>query len=29
VNDNPSIESGEDDCYPLVFEQIIGHLLSR
>jgi glutathione synthase/RimK-type ligase-like ATP-grasp enzyme len=29
VNDNPSIESGEDDCYPLVFEQIIAHLLSR
>jgi glutathione synthase/RimK-type ligase-like ATP-grasp enzyme len=26
VNDNPSIESGEDDCYPRVFEQIIGHL---
>ena len=23
VNDNPSIESGEDDCYPRVFEQIV------
>jgi glutathione synthase/RimK-type ligase-like ATP-grasp enzyme len=28
VNDNPSIESGEDDCYPRVFEQIIAHLLT-
>jgi glutathione synthase/RimK-type ligase-like ATP-grasp enzyme len=27
VNDNPSIESGEDDCYPHVFEQIVSHLL--
>ncbi|MFA4859223.1 RimK family alpha-L-glutamate ligase [Methanoregula sp.] len=27
VNDNPSIESGEDDCYPRVFEQIVHHLL--
>jgi glutathione synthase/RimK-type ligase-like ATP-grasp enzyme len=27
VNDNPSIESGEDNCYPRVFEQIISHLL--
>lgn len=27
VNDNPSIESGEDTCYPRVFEQIIAHLL--
>jgi glutathione synthase/RimK-type ligase-like ATP-grasp enzyme len=27
VNDNPSIESGEDDCYPLVFEQIVSHLI--
>jgi glutathione synthase/RimK-type ligase-like ATP-grasp enzyme len=27
VNDNPSIESGEDTCYPRVFEQIITHLL--
>ncbi len=26
VNDNPSIESGEDDCYPQVFEQIVAHL---
>ena len=26
VNDNPSIESGEDDCYPRVFEQIVDHL---
>lgn len=29
VNDNPSIESGEDDCYPLVFEQIINHLFTK
>jgi glutathione synthase/RimK-type ligase-like ATP-grasp enzyme len=29
VNDNPSIESGEDDCYPLVFEQIISHLFMK
>lgn len=28
VNDNPSIESGEDTCYPRVFEQIISHLLA-
>jgi glutathione synthase/RimK-type ligase-like ATP-grasp enzyme len=28
VNDNPSIESGEDTCYPRVFEQIISHLLT-
>jgi glutathione synthase/RimK-type ligase-like ATP-grasp enzyme len=28
VNDNPSIESGEDTCYPRVFEEIIGHLLA-
>jgi len=28
VNDNPSIESGEDDCYPHVFETIISHLLA-
>lgn len=27
VNDNPTIESGEDTCYPRVFEQIISHLL--
>ena len=27
VNDNPSIESGEDDCYPQCFERIVGHLL--
>ncbi|AGB02640.1 ATP-grasp domain-containing protein [Methanoregula formicica] len=26
VNDNPSIESGEDDCYPRVFEQIVERL---
>jgi glutathione synthase/RimK-type ligase-like ATP-grasp enzyme len=29
VNDNPSIESGEDDCYPHVFEQIVSHLLTK
>ena len=28
VNDNPSIESGEDDCYPHVFETIISHLFA-
>lgn len=28
VNDNPSIESGEDDCYPRVFEQIVDHLIT-
>jgi len=29
VNDNPSIESGEDDCYPQVFEQIVTHLFTK
>lgn len=29
VNDNPSIESGEDDSYPHVFEQIITHLFAK
>jgi glutathione synthase/RimK-type ligase-like ATP-grasp enzyme len=29
VNDNPSIESGEDDCYPRVFEQIISYLFAK
>jgi glutathione synthase/RimK-type ligase-like ATP-grasp enzyme len=29
VNDNPSIESGEDDCYPRVFEQIVSHLFAK
>lgn len=29
VNDNPSIESGEDDCYPEVFEQIVSHLFAK
>jgi glutathione synthase/RimK-type ligase-like ATP-grasp enzyme len=28
VNDNPSIESGEDDCYPRVFEKIVSHLFT-
>ncbi len=27
VNDNPSIESGEDDCYPEVFTRIVNHLI--
>jgi glutathione synthase/RimK-type ligase-like ATP-grasp enzyme len=27
VNDNPSIESGEDDCYPQCFARIVSHLL--
>jgi len=29
VNDNPSIESGEDDCYPHVFEKIVSHLFAE
>ncbi|MDD1699214.1 MAG: RimK family alpha-L-glutamate ligase [Methanoregula sp.] len=29
VNDNPSIESGEDDCYPRIFEQIVTHLFTK
>ncbi len=29
VNDNPSIESGEDDCYPHIFEQIVTHLFTK
>jgi glutathione synthase/RimK-type ligase-like ATP-grasp enzyme len=29
VNDNPSIESGEDDCYPRVFDQIVTHLFRK
>jgi len=29
VNDNPSIESGEDDCYPHVFGQIVDHLFAK
>ncbi|MFA5347406.1 MAG: ATP-grasp domain-containing protein [Methanoregula sp.] len=28
VNDNPSIESGEDDCFPRVFEQIVSCLFA-
>jgi glutathione synthase/RimK-type ligase-like ATP-grasp enzyme len=28
VNDNPSIESGEDDRYPCVFEQIVSYLFT-
>jgi glutathione synthase/RimK-type ligase-like ATP-grasp enzyme len=28
VNDNPSIESGEDDCFPRVFEQIVSYLFT-
>lgn len=28
VNDNPSIESGEDDCFPHVFEQIVTYLFT-
>jgi glutathione synthase/RimK-type ligase-like ATP-grasp enzyme len=27
VNDNPSLESGEDTCYPLVYQTIVSHLL--
>jgi len=29
VNDNPSLESGEDDYYPDVYNRIITHLLER
>ena len=28
VNDNPSLESGEDTCYPQVYQQIISHLFA-
>ena len=28
VNDNPSLESGEDVCCPQIYEQIIGHLFA-
>jgi glutathione synthase/RimK-type ligase-like ATP-grasp enzyme len=28
VNDNPSLESGEDDHYPLVYDAIIRHLIN-
>jgi glutathione synthase/RimK-type ligase-like ATP-grasp enzyme len=27
VNDNPSLESGEDEFYPDVYEKIVDHLL--
>jgi glutathione synthase/RimK-type ligase-like ATP-grasp enzyme len=29
VNDNPSLESGEDEYYPLIYEKIITHLLGE
>jgi glutathione synthase/RimK-type ligase-like ATP-grasp enzyme len=29
VNDNPSLESGEDEYYPDVYPKIIGHLLAQ
>jgi glutathione synthase/RimK-type ligase-like ATP-grasp enzyme len=29
VNDNPSLESGEDTCYPRVYDQIITHLFAK
>jgi glutathione synthase/RimK-type ligase-like ATP-grasp enzyme len=29
VNDNPSLESGEDACYPRVYEQIVTHLFAK
>ena len=29
VNDNPSLESGEDTCYPQVYEQIVSHLFAK
>jgi len=28
VNDNPSLESGEDACYPRVYERIVNHLFA-
>jgi glutathione synthase/RimK-type ligase-like ATP-grasp enzyme len=27
VNDNPSLESGEDTCYPNVYHTIVSHLM--
>jgi glutathione synthase/RimK-type ligase-like ATP-grasp enzyme len=29
VNDNPSLESGEDTCYPRVYESIVSHLFAE
>ncbi len=29
VNDNPSLESGEDEYYPLIYNQIISNLMER
>ncbi|OPY38499.1 MAG: Glutamate--LysW ligase ArgX [Methanoregula sp. PtaU1.Bin051] len=29
VNDNPSLESGEDQCYPDVYRKIINHLFTK
>jgi glutathione synthase/RimK-type ligase-like ATP-grasp enzyme len=29
VNDNPSLESGEDQCYPDVYRKIVTHLLAE
>lgn len=29
VNDNPSLESGEDQCYPDVYGKIVQHLLAK
>jgi glutathione synthase/RimK-type ligase-like ATP-grasp enzyme len=29
VNDNPSLESGEDQCYPDVYEKIVNHLFAK
>ena len=28
VNDNPSLESGEDACYPHIYEQIVSYLFA-
>ncbi len=28
VNDNPSLESGEDACYPQIYEQIVEYLFA-
>jgi hypothetical protein len=29
VNDNPSLEGGEDTAYPAVYDRIISHLLGK
>jgi glutathione synthase/RimK-type ligase-like ATP-grasp enzyme len=29
VNDNPSLESGEDTCYPSVYTTLVTHLMRK